>query len=140
MNELLKIAPVVLYLFTGVISLIMALKSIFSKKFLPFHEMAYGRPWEDIEKNLQYVIITLLKISGLGFLTVALLLLSFPIFNYFIPNLYCKYAIPLIALLFCTGLFIFNIKLFKKTKAHTPWKNSLYVMIVIIIGIIISSI
>ena len=140
MTEFLKIVPLVLYILIGVISLIMAFKSLFSQKFLPFHEAAYGKPWDDVEKNLQYVLIALLKISGLGFLIVALLLLTSPIFNYFKPNIYLKYVIPLITLLFCTGLFIFNFILFKKTKAKTPWKNSLYIMAVIIICLIISSI
>ncbi len=139
MTELLKIVPLVLYMLIGAISLIMAFKSLFSQKFLPFHEAAYGKPWDDVEKNLQYVLITLLRISGLGFLIVALLLLTSAVVNYFEPNIYLKYVIPFIALIFCTGLFIFNFILFKKTKAKTPWKNSLYVMVVIIICIIISS-
>jgi hypothetical protein len=138
MIDFLKIIPLVLYIFIGVISLIMGFKSLFSRKFLPFHEAVYGRSWEDVEKNLQYVVIALLRISGLGFLIVALLLLSAPVFNYFEPNIYTKYIIPFIALSFCTGLFIFNFILYKKTRVPTPWKNSILVMAVIIICMILS--
>jgi hypothetical protein len=138
MIDFLRIIPLILYIFIGVISLIMGFKSLFSRKFLPFHEAAYGRSWEDIEKNLQYVVIALLRISGLGFLVVALLLLSAPIFNYFEPSIYLKYIIPVVALSFCTGLFIFNFILYKKTRVPTPWKNSILVMAVIIVCIIIS--
>ena len=118
--------------------MIMAVKSLSSKTFLPFHQQASGKKWEDIDRNLQDVIIALLKISGLSFLVVSILLLSFPIFYYFTSDPYVKYVIPAVAFLFCTGLFVINFDLYKKTNAETPWKNSLYVMVVIIIGIVIS--
>jgi hypothetical protein len=139
MSNMLKILPLVLYLAIGCISLLMAIKSLFSRKFLPFHEEAYGKNWESIELNLQLVFLALLKISGLGFLVIALLLLSAPVFNYFIPNSYLQYVIPFIAFLFSTGLFLFNYLLYRRTKAKTPWKNSLYVMLVILICICLSS-
>ena len=61
-----------------------------------------------------------------------------PIVNYFIPNIFYKYAVPVIALIYCTGLLINNYYLYKNTKADTPWKGSLYAMFVILAGIIIS--
>jgi uncharacterized membrane-anchored protein len=138
MNEILKIIPSILYFIIGCVSMIMAVKSLSSKQFLPFHQKAYGKRWDDVDKNLQDVIIALLRITGLGFLIVSLLMLSFPVVSYFNSNLYVKYAIPTIALIYCTGLFLINFSLFKKTKAETPWKNSLYAIVVIIIGIVIS--
>ena len=139
MSHSLKILPLILYVAIGCVSLLMAIKSIFSRKFLPFHEEAYGKKWETIESNLQLVFLALLKISGLGFLVIALLLLSAPVFNYFKPNLYFQYFVPFIAFLFSLGLFIFNYFLAKRTNAKTPWKNSLVVMIVILICIFLSS-
>lgn len=38
MNELLKFLPIALYFIVGLISLVMAFKSIFADKCLPFHE------------------------------------------------------------------------------------------------------
>jgi hypothetical protein len=57
----------------------MAYKSLFSKKFLPFHEQAAGKPWHTVEDGLQRVVLALMKVSGLGFLVVGLLLIIFPI-------------------------------------------------------------
>jgi uncharacterized membrane protein HdeD (DUF308 family) len=80
-----------------------------------------------------------MRLAGLGFLIIAILLLAFPVINYFIPNDFYKYSIPIVALIFCTGLFAINYSLYKKTKAETPWKGSLYAMVAIIAGIIISA-
>ena len=129
---------IVIYGFVGVISLIMAFKNLLSKKYLFFHEKAAGRSWEEIDKSLQVVILALMRISGLGFLMVALLLLIFPVVNQFIHSEFLRYSIPIIAFLFCTGLFLVNYKLHKQTNSTTPWKGSLFAMMVILAGIILS--
>lgn len=138
MNTLLKIIPVVLYSLVGIISLLMAFKCLFNRTFLPFHQEAYGKHWEDIDKNLQEVILVLLRITGLGFLAIALLLLSFPLVNYLNPNPYLKFGPPLVALIFCSGLFLFNFRLYRNTKAKTPWKNALIAMATLVIAMVIS--
>lgn len=139
MKEILKILPVALYIIVGAISMVMAYKNLFAARFLPFHEKASAKQWNEIENPLKLVILSLLRLAGLGFLVIAILLLVFPVFNYFDPNAFCTYAIPLTALIFCCGLFIINYMLYSKTKAKTPWKGSLYAMFIILLGIIISS-
>ena len=65
MKGILNLISTLIYILLGIICLLMAYKSMFSKKYLPFHEEAAGKPWENIEKPLQNVIITILRISGL---------------------------------------------------------------------------
>jgi hypothetical protein len=122
----------------GIISFAMAYKNIFSNKFIAFHEQAAGKSWGDIEKGIQSVIIALMKISGLGFLVVALLLMIFPLVSYFENNPFLQFSIPTISLLYCLGLFLFNYQLYVQTKAETPWKRSLYAVGVICVGLILS--
>jgi len=138
MNEIFNLISTLIYFLVGIICLFMAYKSIFSKKFLPFHEEAAGTSWESIDARLQNVIITILRISGLGFLTIFLILAVFSIINYFKPDPVIKFSIPAISLIYCFGLFLFNFQLFKQTKAKTPWLGSLIAMIMILAGFIIS--
>lgn len=135
---ILKILPAALYFIVGAISLVMALKSMTARKFLPFHEEAAGVPWDKIQNPLRQVILSFLKIGGAGFLATAVLLMVFPAVNFFIPGLFYKYAVPAVALLFCSTLFVVNYSLHKKTNAQTPWKGSLYAALIIIAGIVIS--
>jgi hypothetical protein len=138
MKESISFIPVFLYFVVGMISLVMAFKCLFSNKLLPFHEKAAGKPWNEIENSLKPVIISMLRISGLGFLIISILLIVFPVVNYVHQNEFCKYSVPGLALLYCTGLFVINYSLYKSTKAETPWKGSLYAMVAIIAGIIVS--
>lgn len=140
MKETFSIISVALYIIVGVICLAMAHKSIFARRYLPFHEEAAGKPWDNIDKPLQYTILAILRISGLGFFAVGLLLIVFPCVNYFRPDTFIRYSIPVIALIYCAGLFLFNYNLYKKTGANTPWIGSIVAMAVILIGIVISSI
>jgi len=138
MDRIIDIIPILLYMIIGVISMVMAFKNLFSTRFLPFHEKAANKQWDEIDTSLKLVILSLLRLAGMGFLIVSVLLLVFPIINYFNPNNFYKYSIPLIASIYCTGLFIFNYSLYRNTKAETPWKGSLYAMLAVIAGIIIS--
>ena len=136
--RIIEILTIVIYGFVGVISLIMAYKSLFAKKYLVFHEKAAAIKWTEIDERLQYVILALMRISGLGFLVIALLMLIFPIVNYFIQDDFVRYSIPFLAFIFCSGLFITNYSLHKYTESNTPWKGSLFAMIAIIAGVILS--
>ena len=138
MDRIFDIIPILLYLSIGVISMVMAFKNLFSTRFLLFHEKAANKQWDEIDTSLKLVILSLLRLSGLGFLIISILLLAFPIINYFVPNILYKYSIPIIALIYCTGLFIINFLLYRRTKEDTPWKGSLYAAMILIVGIIIS--
>ena len=138
MDRIIDIMPILLYMIIGVISMVMAFKNLFSTRYLPFHEKAANKQWDEIDTSLKLVILSLLRLSGLGFLIISILLLVFPIINYFVPNIFYKYSIPIIALIYCTGLFIINYLLFRRTKEDTPWKGSLYAAMILIVGIIIS--
>jgi hypothetical protein len=136
--KIIELIPIIIYCIVGAISLIMAYKNLSLKKFILFHEKAAAIPWDNIDKSLQSVILALMRVSGLGFLVVALLLLVFPIVNYFIQDEFIKYSIPIISFIFCFGLFFVNYFLHKQTKSATPWLGSLFAMFIIIGGMILS--
>jgi hypothetical protein len=138
MCELYKIASVLPYMLVGLVSLRMAMKSIVADAYLPFHEKAAARQWDDIEEPLRHVILSMLRLGGLGFLIVGVMLVSFPVVNYFHPTGFYKYSVPVLALVFCLGLFLNNYWLYRKTGAQTPWKGSLYAMLFLILGLVLS--
>ncbi len=67
MEVILKIIPIILYFIAGVISMVMAFKTLFSVKFLPFHEVAAHVLWADVGDPLKQVILSLTRLAGLGF-------------------------------------------------------------------------
>jgi hypothetical protein len=138
MKEMIRLFPILLYFLVGIICLVMAKKCILSKKFLSFHEQAAGKPWEEIETSVQQLILTLMKLTGLGFLINGILLIVFPIVDLYVPCVFVRYLIPSIAIIFCIGLSYFNYVLYKRTKAETPWKKSILAIVILTIGVIVS--
>ena len=138
MGDIFQYSSTVVYLGIGILSLVMAFKSLSAKKYLSFHEQASGLAWDSIDERLQLVIKALLRISGLGFLLVAVLLIALPLGMFWRPVLFLKYIVPVTALLFCAGLCIVNFDLYQKTKAATPWKKSLAVVVLIVVAIFLS--
>jgi hypothetical protein len=132
------IISLVIYFLVAAVSLVMAVKCLSARKFLPFHGEASGREWEDIDKPLQAVLITLLRISGLGFLVVFLLLAILPVLNLHRKDLSLTLVSAIIPFIFCSGLFLFNYLLFRQTKARTPWKGALISMIMLLAALVIS--
>ena len=139
MKTTLNFISIGLYTLVGVISLVMAYKSIFSKQFISFHEKAVGKTLDSYDKPIQYVILALMKVSGLGFLIIGMLLLIFPLIYNNSTDYFLKYSVPFISLIYCFGLFIINLRLNIQTKVITPWKGSLIAILMIITGIIISN-
>lgn len=134
----LNIVSIVIFVLVGVISLSMAYKNIFSKQFIPFHENAAGQRLTELNEGLQSVIIALMRISGLGFFVVGVLLILFPAANYYYQNKFIGYAVPVISFIYCFGLFIYNYQLQNKTNVKTPWQKSLGAAIAVLIGLVIS--
>jgi len=116
----------------------MAVKCLLSKKILSFHENAVGILWQNFDPKLQFLYIALLRITGLGFLITAMLLLIVPVANYFIHDKFIKYTIPVIALIFSMGICIVNYNLHKQTQANTPWIGAIFVMSLITLGLLVT--
>jgi hypothetical protein len=138
MDIVIKIIPIVLYLIVGVISLVMAQKTLFSKGFISFHEEAAGTSLGKLDTRVQNVILLLMRTTGLGFLVVGLLLMVFPLINYFKSNVIIGLGIPFVCGIYCFGLFLTNYQLHKKSGVKTPWKGSLIALAILTIGMIIS--
>jgi hypothetical protein len=129
---------ILLYLFVGIVSLTMAYRNLFSERLLAFHEKASGVEWHQLSAGLQEVVIALMRVSGLGFLIVGVMLIVFPLANYFLHSAFLRYAVPMIAMIYCCGLFLYNYRLHVRTSAETPWKKSLYAVLALIAGLLFS--
>jgi hypothetical protein len=138
MTTALQIIATCLYAFVAMISLVMALKSLRSREFLPFHEAAAQRPWTELGSGLQAVILALLRLTGLGFLVVALQLGVVAVAAWFSPGLVLTLTLPLLSLVFCSGLCAVNFRLHRLTGAQTPWQAALYATVAIVAALVVS--
>jgi len=138
MLTIIQYVPSVLYLLVTLICLVMARKGIFAKRFIPFHEKAAGKSWEELEARIKSVILSLTRTTGLGFLAVGLLMAAAAIASLGNPGVFLRFGAPLIALLYCTGLFWATYRLYRAAGTETPWRKSLVAMGLLVAGLVVS--
>ena len=136
--KIFTLLSIVLYGIIGIVAMIMAMKCLFARKFIPFHGKAAGILWEELPKTLQSVIIALNKAAGLGFLLTGMLLLAGPSLNYFRKEMMITIAIPLFSLIFCMGLFVINLRLYQDTKSATPRTGSLIACLIVLTAAVLA--
>ena len=97
------IAAVLIYLLISAIVLLFALRYLFAKRFMPYHSIAVGKKWEELDSRLQATIRAMLTVVGGGMLAggltgiaLSLLLLKseLRILVWVIPFLFLVQGIP----------------------------------------------
>jgi len=137
-SNVLKIISYVINVGVGLICLRMAQYNILGKKIFPEHEKIIGKRWEEIEQNTKELLLAFMRLIGMGFLIVAILMILYPLAMIFYPSDIVKFAFPIIGVLYALGLFYINYMLCKKTKGTTPWKESLYMSVLLCLSIVLS--
>jgi len=117
---------------------IVGLIYIFRSEFMPYHAVAVGSNWAEVESAFQFLILALIKAFGGATFSAALamgIILFIP-FRYGIR--WARWAIPAIGFAAeLPGLYA-TLSVTLNTPATPPWKGVLLVMVLLFIGLILS--
>ena len=94
---------------------------LFKTEFMPYHAIAVGRSWAEIDAGLQLLLLALMKVAGGGWLATAIaigVLLAWP----FRAGLRWSYwAIPAIGLVAALSSLFVTIYMANHSPANPPW-------------------
>jgi hypothetical protein len=138
MRYVLQFLPSAIYLVVALVSVVMARQCFLAKKLLPFQEDAARMQWDKVEEPLRPVIVSLLQLSGLGFLVSAFLLFTTIAVLFRSATHFERCVGPAASLVFSVGLISINLSLHRATKAPTPWKAAFAASILLVAGILVS--
>jgi len=119
-----RLLPAVLSFLVGVVSLRMAVKGLSTKEWLPFHRAAAAVDWTSLPHRLRVLLLFLVRMTGLAFLVLFLLLMSVSILLPLSPAPFVDLAILGSATAYCVGLGILTRWLRRETGADTPWRGA----------------
>ena len=136
--EVIRIVNSALYIIVGLITFGIGLKFLLSKNFFSYHREATGLEWNNIDKSLQMIILAIMKMAGIGIICLSVLIITYPFVLMNSDNFFDKYLVSIISLIFWIGSFSITFNVHKKTNANTPWKGSLFSIILIVIAILLS--
>lgn len=105
-------------------------------EFMPYHQVALQREWEKIEKELQTLILALMRVTGGCFLGtgVTIILLIFAYLKSQI--LIILWIIPVLASLTSLGAVYATVLVKTRTPGNPPIKLSLLSIVLIILGVV----
>lgn len=137
MRTALDIIGACLYGLIGVVSMMMAYQCLSADRLMPFHESASGADWDGLSDGVQQVILALLRQSGLGFLAAGMSLFVSAATVVASEDALAVFAPPVLALVFCSGLFVVNRKLTAATGVQARARESLIASLVIVAGLVL---
>ena len=122
--QVARLLPTGISLLVGLVSLRMALKGLSAKAWLPFHQAAAEVDWNSLPLRLRLLLLFMVRMAGLGFLALFLLLATIPVYVARHPDPFVALTNFGIATTYCVGLGILTRWLHRETGACTPWKES----------------
>jgi hypothetical protein len=121
----------------ALVALVMARKCVSAGRWLPFHERGAKASWDSLAAPVQQVVLTLLRLTGFGFLVVGLLLLAGAVAVRLAADDFARLTPPGVAVVYCAGLSWANLRLHRATGAPTPWRGALAAAFLLVAAIVL---
>ncbi len=115
------------WIYTGIAipSLVLGTIYLFRPTFMPYHAVALGKEWAELDAATQALIKALMEVAGGGWLalgTLMLLLVAFPIRR---GERWARWAAPTASLLFYVPTLFATLSVLQHTPASPPWRPNL---------------
>ena len=135
----LKNISTALYLIINLIAFTMSMVFLSAGEFFPYHAEASGMGWSEIPTGLQLVLMSLIRLAGLGWLVFSLILGFLTVYYYHIRNeIMAYFIIPALIIVYFGGVFGITFYVSLQTHANTPWTSSIGIIITDILAFVCS--
>lgn len=137
MSGRLKVA-FLCYLLTLPLLIIFGLIYLFRPEFMPYHAVAVGQRWSEIDPAFQILILALMRVAGGGFLATACAI-GILLFKPFRQGIRWTYwAIPVIGLISSLSSLYATVYVAWHTPASPPWIAAALGTLLVVIGFVLS--
>ena len=111
---------------------------LFRSQFMPYHAIAVGKTWAEVDPSFQILLLALIRVVG-GTLIATALAMGILLFIPFKQGMrWARWAIPTIGLVAeLTGLFAM-LTVTLHTPATPPWQSAVIIIILLIVGLFLS--
>nr|VFK39111.1 MAG: hypothetical protein BECKSD772F_GA0070984_103326 [Candidatus Kentron sp. SD]VFK44654.1 MAG: hypothetical protein BECKSD772E_GA0070983_104123 [Candidatus Kentron sp. SD]VFK46261.1 MAG: hypothetical protein BECKSD772F_GA0070984_12881 [Candidatus Kentron sp. SD] len=128
------------YLLTLPLLMAFGLMYLFRPEFMPYHAVAVGRNWSEVDPGFQILILDLMKVAGGGLLATACAM-GILLFKPFRQGARWTYwAIPAIGWTLCLPLLYATVHVARNTPASPPWMAIVLGILLLVAGFLFSMI
>ena len=108
-------------------------------QFMPYHAVALGRSWADVDQALQILLLALIRALGGACLATALAIGIFLVIPFRKGVFWARWAIPVVGLVAQLPLLYATLSVALNTPATPPWIGVLLIIVLLIAGFILSA-
>ena len=119
-------------------STIVGLIYLFRTEFMPYHAVAVGRNWAEVDPAFQILLLALIRAFGGASFSIALamgIILFIPFRQGF---LWARWAIPSIGYAYQLPSLFVTLSVTLNTPATPPWKFVILAMVLLLVGLVLS--
>ena len=128
-----------LYAGVAVISLVLGGIYLFRRTFMPYHAVALGKEWAELDVPTRTLIKSLMEVAAAGWLALGvlvLLLVAFPIRR---GELWARLAAPTALLLFYVPTLLATLNVLQATPASPPWRGNAFACFAAVVGFLLDA-
>ena len=111
---------------------------LFRSQFMPYHAIAVGKTWAEVDPSFQILLLALIRVLGGTWIATALAM-GILLFIPFKQGMrWARWAIPAIGLVAeLTALFA-TLTVTLNTPATPPWKGIVFIIVLLAVGLFLS--
>lgn len=132
------LAAFVCYGLSALLSMLFGIIYLVRSTFMPYHQEALGKPWQQLDQKLRVLLIGLMRTAGGGLLATGVSAAILLLIPFRAGESWSIYSIPAIGLLTAIPALYATIIIRFQTRAHTPVAASSIAVGLLVIGFILS--
>lgn len=128
-----------LYASMGVVSLVLGAIYLFRDSFMPYHAVALGKSWGELDSATQTLVKALMEVAASGWLalgTLVLILVAFPIRR---GERWARLATPAALLIFYVPTLLATLSVLHDTPASPPWRFNVVACLCAVVGFLLDA-
>ncbi|MDH3655991.1 MAG: hypothetical protein OEN21_17140 [Myxococcales bacterium] len=128
-----------IYTSIAIPSLVLGAIYLFRPTFMPYHAVALGKDWAELDAATQALIKALMEVAGGGWLalgTLLLFLVAFPIRR---GERWARWAAPTASLLFYVPTLLATLSVLQQTPASPPWRANLGMCVAAVLAFLLDA-
>lgn len=121
----------------AIVSLVLGSVYLLKQSFMPYHADALSRSWSEVEAANQVLISALMTVSGGGWFTVGVVILTLLAFPFRNDRKWAVYALPVVILLFYLPNLWATLSVLEQTPGNPPWQGNLFACLSAVVGLLL---
>jgi len=128
-----------IYTSIAIPSLVLGTIYLFRPTFMPYHAVALGKKWAQLDAATQVLIKALMEVAAGGWLALGALMLFLVAFPIRRGERWARWAAPAATLLFYVPTLLATLSVLQHTPASPPWRATLGMCVASVLALLLDA-